>query len=62
MSLHEYLYSKTLTFYELVFSLLRKADSDNLEKIKAVWPERYAEFIARYHAPGGVLPEGDFPV
>lgn len=66
MSLHEYLYSQTLSrrdppFYALLFSMLRKADTDNTAKIKAAWPEVYEEFTRRYHAPGGVLPEDDFP-
>ena len=66
MSLHEYLYSKTLgrydpPFYGLLFAMLRNADSDNVRRIKAMWPERYAEFERRYNAPGGILPEDEWP-
>lgn len=66
MSLHAYLYSQTLSkhdppFYALLFSMIRKADTDNLEAIKAAWPEQYAEFIARYKSPGGILDEDKWP-
>jgi hypothetical protein len=64
--LHAYLYSQTLSkhdppFYALLFSMLRKSDTDNTAKIKAAWPQEYAEFEARYHAPGGILPEDEWP-
>lgn len=62
MSLHEYLCSQAISredppFYALLFAAMRTADSDNVEKIKAAWPERWAEMQARYNAPGGILPE-----
>jgi hypothetical protein len=67
MGLHEYLYSKTLDrydspFYALLFQLMRRADTDNIEKIRQAWPEKYEEFSRRYHAKGGVLPEDEWPV
>lgn len=67
MSLHEYLYSKTLDrydppFYALLFAMLRKADSYNVQHIKRLWPEKFAEFQQRYNAQGGVLPEDNWPV
>lgn len=62
MSLHEYLCSQAISredppFYALLFAMIRKADSENVTKIRAAWPEQWAEMQARYHAPGGVLPE-----
>jgi hypothetical protein len=67
MSLHEYLYSKTLDrydppFYALLFEMLRKADSMNAELIREAWPEKYEEHERRYNAKGGVLPEDEWPV
>jgi hypothetical protein len=62
MSLHEYLCSQAISkgdppFYALLMAMIRGADSDNIEKIKRAWPEKFAEMQARYHAPGGILPE-----
>lgn len=61
MSLHEYLCSQAIgaedpPFYALLFAMIRQADSDNTEKIRRCWPEKFAEMRARYNAPGGVLP------
>lgn len=60
MSLHEYEVSKVVStcdypFYSLLFALIRQADTNNLEKIKQAWPDKYKEFVDRYHAPGGKL-------
>jgi len=57
---HDYVLSLTismadLTFYGLLFALIRKADTDNLEKINAEWPEVVAEFKRRYYAGGGYI-------
>jgi hypothetical protein len=67
MSLHEYLYSKTLDkydppFYGLLFAMLRKADSENVRLISRDWPEKYEEFGARYHAGYGIIPEDEWPI
>jgi len=43
-------------FYALLFALIRKADSRNLEKISREWPDVVAEFKMRYNLPGGLLP------
>jgi hypothetical protein len=43
-------------FYPLLMAALRAADSENLERIRAVLPDVVAELQARYDAPGGVLP------
>jgi hypothetical protein len=60
MSLHEYRESVDLgrrdaSFYSLIMAAMRKADDNNLPKLKAAWPEVWEELQARYNAPGGVL-------
>jgi hypothetical protein len=67
MSLHEYLYSRTLDkydppFYALLFAMMRKADSENVRLIRRDWPEKYEEFKARYHSGGGIIPEDEWPI
>lgn len=42
-------------FAALVMAAMRKADSDNLDRLKAAFPDIAAEFYARFHAPGGML-------
>ena len=61
MSLFDYRASQHLAsidapFYALIMAALRQADTSNVAKIRAAWPEVAAEFQARYNAPGGVLP------
>jgi hypothetical protein len=58
--LYEYKESREITlkdysFYALVMALMRKADSDNLEKLQEAWPDVWEELHARYNAPGGIL-------
>jgi hypothetical protein len=43
-------------FYALLFALIRKADTSNMEKIAREWPDVVAEFKMRYNLPGGLLP------
>jgi hypothetical protein len=43
-------------FYGVIQGAMRLADNDNLEKLKREWPEQWEELQARYHAPGGQLP------
>ena len=62
MGLHEYLVSqeierKDYPFYSLVMALARRADTDNLEKLRMAFPETVEEFERRYHAGAGILPE-----
>jgi hypothetical protein len=62
MSLHEYLISQEISaedypFYALLFAMMRQADDLNASKIRAEWPEKWAEMEARYHTPGGKLPD-----
>jgi hypothetical protein len=61
MSLCDYEQSKKIDaqgyhFIALIMAAMRQADSSNLEQLRFAFPEVYAEFIARYNAPGGVLP------
>jgi len=60
VSLHGYHVSLELSrqdvpFYALIMAAIRKADTSNTAKLKAAWPEVYAEFSIRYNAPGGLL-------
>ena len=62
MSLHTYLegrrlYVEDAPFYSYIQAAMRKADSDNLAKLKEAWPEQWRELQARYNEPGGILPE-----
>jgi hypothetical protein len=43
-------------FYALLQAVIRRADSNNLSKLRAGWPALAAEVQARYGAPGGRLP------
>jgi len=36
---------------------MRQADSDNMSKLRLMWPELYDEMLQRYNAPGGILVE-----
>ena len=61
MSLYDYRESLEISrkdpqFYALIMSAMRKADTNNMEKLRHMWPETYVEFELRYHAPGGILP------
>ena len=44
-------------FYSLVLAAMRQADTDNLQALRAAFPGLYEELTARYHAPGGELPD-----
>lgn len=46
-------------FQSVVEAAMRLADSENILKLKAAFPEIYAELAARYYAPGGRLPNED---
>lgn len=60
MSLYDYQVSQDidrhdLPFYALSMAAMRKADTNNWEKLRDAWPEVWHELDARYHAPGGAL-------
>ncbi len=44
-------------FYGVIQGAMRLADIDNLERLKAAFPDTWKELQARYNAPGGRLPE-----
>jgi len=58
MSLYDYQASRQVSgmpFYALIMAAMRRADTENLAKLQAVWPDVWAELDARYNAPGGLL-------
>jgi len=59
-SLYDYLESQKIaaqgyTFYGLLGALVRKADTENLERIRKAFPGFVEMFVERYNAPGGKL-------
>lgn len=46
-----------LPFYALIAAAMRQADTGNLQKLRAAWPEVDTLLHRRYNAPGGILPE-----
>jgi len=62
MSYHEYVWGREISakdypFYALIQAAMRQADTENLEKLKSVFPEIFEELQVRYNAPSGLLPE-----
>lgn len=62
MSLYDYRAAQEIVkadppFYALIMAAMCKADTVNLAKLRASFPETYREVEARYHAPGAILPE-----
>lgn len=60
MSFYDYQNSKDLaregySFHALLMATIRQADTDNLAKLKAAFPQVHDEFLERYNAPGGAL-------
>lgn len=60
MSLFDYEQSQQIdarhpTFAALIMAAIRKADSDNAEKLREAFPAIFSELVARYNAPGGKL-------
>ncbi len=63
MSLYDYKTSQQIAardepFYALIMAAMRKADDENLPKLRAAWPDVWKELHGRYHARGGIL-EGE---
>jgi len=44
-------------FYALIMAAMRQADTDNLTRLQVAFPDVWNELNARYHSPGGLLPE-----
>ena len=62
MSFYDYRASQEIAqrdepFYALIMAAARKADTDNLDRLSAMWPETVDELRQRYDAPGGLLPD-----
>lgn len=60
LGLHAYLKSQELDqqdypFYALIATAMRRADSHNLELLRAAWPTVWKDLNDRYNAPGGRL-------
>ena len=60
MSLYDYLASheisaKSYPFYALIMAAMRQADTINLSLLQRAFPEVWADYKARYFAPGGRL-------
>lgn len=60
MSLYDYRRSQALDqadepFYGLVMAAMRRADTENLNALRLIFPETYRELRERYDAPGGLL-------
>jgi len=60
MSQHTYACGRIIAnlygFQSVIEAAMRLADSENLAKLKAGWPEIYAELTQRYNAPEGRMP------
>ena len=55
MSLHGYpiavrLAREDIPFYALIMAAMLRADSDNIEKLKAAFPDTHAELDVRYNS------------
>lgn len=60
MSYHKYkvgleIAAKDYPFYALIQAAMRQADSDNITKLRIVWPEIWDELMNRHNVPGGLL-------
>lgn len=61
MARYDYMFSLEIfrtrpTFKAVIMAAMRQADSVNIEKLKASWPDVWEELQGRYNAPGGWLP------
>lgn len=66
LNLIDYEISKRLSYLDLPFASLvaaamRKADTDNMRRLKEVFPQIHEDLQARYSAPGGVLASDNCP-
>lgn len=61
MSAYDYKQSRKINdegygFFALLMATMRRADTENAERLGRAFPETWSELRARYNAPGGVLP------
>jgi hypothetical protein len=66
MSRDDYVHSQDIAaqgypFYALIMAAMRKADTDNLEKLRRAFPATHDELVQRYSAPAGYLPHEPKP-
>ena len=52
----QWLEADDVPFYALIMAAMRRADTDNMEKLKNAFPETWTELNARYNLPGGCFP------
>lgn len=62
MSYHEYIWGREIStkeypFYALIQAAMRQADTNNLEKLKSLFPGTFKELQIRYNSPKGLLPK-----
>lgn len=50
--------AKDYPFYALIMAAMRQADTENLFRLKQIFPMTYKELEQRYYSEGGKL-EGD---
>lgn len=60
MSLYDYRSSLKILredylFYALIMAAMRRADTDNLNRLKIAFPDTWNELKERYNAPGGII-------
>ncbi len=63
---YDYIHSQHIavhdwSFYALLMAAMRVADSTNADKLMQAFPSVHAELVARYNAPGGLLPGENDP-
>lgn len=61
MSLYDYQMARLIDatdppFYALIMAAMRKADTDNAERLRAAFPEVWEEVQHRYWSAGALLP------
>lgn len=49
------LFENDIPFSALIAAAMRKADRDNIEKLRETFPQIHDDLFKRYHARGGVL-------
>ena len=62
MSLYDYRRSIEIAaqdepFYALIMAAMRQADTDNLNRLQALWPHLWTELNRRVRENYGILPE-----
>ena len=58
MSYYDYIIGREIAllgglFYAIIQAAMRQADTDNLDKLKIVFPDVYVDLYNRYNSQGG---------